>query len=287
MSKSIHYFREDFWKCINSLNTLNQEISVEDFIKNNNLSQALFDHCINFQKAIKRPINILNINQRMIISQLKKADEKETICPIIKGKSHPHHSFIKFIDAKINEVDFIQRLDIACRDSLVINIQMGGISPHLFIPFKLVFIDNELCLIGENYNTHQLSFIQVKDINQFDVKETIRANGKFSITEIEQFIGLIRDLAGTEERLILKIKTIDNINWLDEFNHWGKTYITSSLDGQIIWASSVEVSEKLFQWLYENKNEIEILDPHFFREIFEGYCKFKDMLNKNYNLNAA
>ena len=51
----------------------------------------------------------------------------------------------------------------------------------------------------------------------------------------------------------------------------GTPYRTSNMNGDIIWAASVEISEPLMEWLYQVKNNVEILDPAFLKEKFKEY----------------
>jgi hypothetical protein len=53
--------------------------------------------------------------------------------------------------------------------------------------------------------------------------------------------------------------------------------MTNSSDGQLIWAATVNINAELLNWLYENREALTIIDPLDFREIFEDFCRQKDL----------
>ena len=52
-------------------------------------------------------------------------------------------------------------------------------------------------------------------------------------------------------------------------------YITTNMDGHVIWAASVEVSDELFEWLYELGDKVEILDPTSIKETYLQFLQSK------------
>lgn len=94
----------------------------------------------------------------------------------------------------------------------------------------------------------------------------------YSKVEIGDFISAVRAVEGREVRLILKLKNHE-IDLNPEGLCFSRSYMTTNLKGEKIWATSVEKGPKLLQWLYENFSRFEILDPKDIEDEILKYYK--------------
>jgi hypothetical protein len=141
-------------------------------------------------------------------------------------------------------------------------------------PHRLVFLDGTLCVIGENIIDKTLVYFGVEDIaNAEDCQSTYDPN--LSQIEVNEFIGHLRLINGKEERLVLKIYSQDEADLLPEHHFLGNPFVTSSTEGDMIWAATIEMCDDIFQWLYKMRDRVEVLDPGHARKEFAHYCEMK------------
>ena len=88
---------------------------------------------------------------------------------------------------------------------------------------------------------------------------------------VDDFINAIRAVAGSEERMVLKVKNAETVDLRPPYHFLGNPYMTSNMNGDLIWAASVEMSDDLLEWLYQIKDSVEILDPEHLKDRFEEY----------------
>ena len=115
--------------------------------------------------------------------------------------------------------------------------------------------------------------INVNEILSLSFHEDINYELNFSPIEIEDFISAFRSVASNEERLVMKILTPESVDLNPPYHFLGNPYITSSADGDLIWAASVEVSDELYDWLGEIHEYVEIVDPEGVKMGLEEYIK--------------
>jgi hypothetical protein len=199
-------------------------------------------------------------------------------------RSHPQFDLFKVLEdekkkhAIMHNIEDSEYSEIAALlEKALIKKEMISLSlkdKHFFdfYPHRLVFLDGGLSIVGEECNDRCLAYFQVEDL-----KEAILEEGEykpnFSGVEVNDFIFAIRAVSGKEERLILKITSAESIDLKPPYHFLGNPYITSSLEGDLIWAASVEISEDLFEWLYEVRHHIEILDPSNLESEYYRYCE--------------
>jgi len=174
----------------------------------------------------------------------------------------------------------IKSIEAAVSNKSLIIVKLNSGNNVSVFPHKLVYLEQQLSLICENSNTKKLDSISIDEITslEIEIKHDFIAN--FSSMEIDDFIYAIRAVNGDEERLILKVISEENIDLTPPFQFMGTPYKTSNLNGDVIWAASIEVSEPLMEWLYQVKNNIEILDPNYLKEKFKSYCQKRDHAEK-------
>ena len=148
-------------------------------------------------------------------------------------------------------------------------------------PHKLVHIDGSLNIVGEDLSDGCLIHISLGLIQSVSEFEKSQFSPKYSVHEINDFVQAIRSVSGSEERLVLKIRDQISQEFETGYHFMGDPYITSNMEGEMIWAASVEISDDLFEWLYQLGDSVEILDPTTVKEQYEIYLEEKiDHLKK-------
>lgn len=139
----------------------------------------------------------------------------------------------------------------------------------------LVYIDGELQAIGEEKQDRCLIALKVSEVSDVLAQdENYVCN--FSMIEVQDFISAVRAIGEKEVRLVLKIISPEAVDLNPPYHFLGRPYITSNLNGKLIWGATIELSEEVLSWLYEIRNEVEILDPPEIKLRFEEYCKQKE-----------
>ncbi len=138
---------------------------------------------------------------------------------------------------------------------------------------RLLIFNGSLGVLGEEVKSCSLLFFALESIQHckpVSKNQTYRPN--FTSREVERFIHAMREMEGTEERLVLRIKDPGKIDLDHPYHFLGAPYVTANREGEVIWAASVEISEELFHWLSSMREHIEIVDPWELRPEFEEYC---------------
>jgi hypothetical protein len=162
--------------------------------------------------------------------------------------------------------------DIMCRKSM--KIEFFSHKECSIYPHRMVFLDGVLCVVGENINDKTLVYFGVEDIA--DVTNLkIMYEPNLSQIEVNEFIGHLRLINGKEERLVLKIYSQDQADLLPEYHFLGNPFVTTSTEGDMIWAATLEMCDDIFNWLYKMRDRVEVLDPGHVRKEFSHYCELK------------
>lgn len=180
----------------------------------------------------------------------------------IQENPHQHHGALKTLEESTHDRSV---LEITLKDHKVFDLYTH----------RLVFLDGELCVVGEDCSDRCLVYFPIQELTSLKKIEKVNYQPNFSSIEVNDFIFAIRAVTGNEERMVLKIKNQESINLTPDYHFLGNPFITSNLEGDLIWAASVEISNELYDWLYQMKDQIEILDPKIIRENFEAYCQFQ------------
>lgn len=141
-------------------------------------------------------------------------------------------------------------------------------------PLRMVYLDGILCVVGENILDKSLAYFGVEEIIDVDNSD-MSYDPNLSQLEINEFIGHLRLINGKEERLVLKIYSQDQADLLPEHHFLGNPFVTSSTEGDMIWAATIEICDDIFHWLYKMKDRVEVLDPGHVRKEFAHYCELK------------
>ena len=163
----------------------------------------------------------------------------------------------------------------ATNDKRALNVQLSDERTIEFYPHKIVYLDGGLSVIGEDTRDRSLVTFYVESIVDLELDEESLYKPNFSPHEVCDFIAAIRAVSGIEERLVLKIVGAPDLNLKPAFLHLGNPYVANNAEGEKIWAASVETSPELYEWLYQIRTHIQILDPAYMAHEFEDYCHQK------------
>ncbi len=145
-----------------------------------------------------------------------------------------------------------------------------GTSEDIY-PHRVVFLEGALAVVSESLADGRLFSFYLHDINNLDVKEGTKEK-HYSDVEIDDYIVQIRQMNEKQIRLIIKIYPSHNFKVDLPYQFFESPYMVTNPEGNCIWAVTMEPNEAIFNWLYEQKDFIEILDPEEFRESFFNYC---------------
>lgn len=162
--------------------------------------------------------------------------------------------------------------DIICRKSMKVKFfteKECDVFPH-----RQVYLDGILCVVGESISDKTLVYFGLEDIKDVENLD-LMYEPNLSQIEVNEFIGHLRLINGKEERLVLKIYSQDQSDLLPEHHFLGNPFVTSSTEGDMIWAATLEMCDDVFHWLYKMKDRVEVLDPGHIRKEFSHYCELK------------
>ena len=128
-------------------------------------------------------------------------------------------------------------------------------------PYRLVYLQGQLSLIGENICTHQLIILDIQEIETVQVIQQKYQNN-FSTFDIDHFINANRKMSDQEYRLVIKLSSLfANIDLKPKFHFFGNPCLISNSQGEFIWGASVELNDELLKWLSIIKNDVHIINP--------------------------
>lgn len=169
--------------------------------------------------------------------------------------------------------DYIFLIEESLEEHSLLQIKLDDGKAFDMYTHKLVYLDGALSLVGEDCCDRCLVYFNIHEISSLKMSEKSDYRPNFSSVEVNDFIFAIRAVSGNEERLVLKIINQSGIDLNPPYHFLGNPYITSNMNGDMIWAASVEVSDGLFEWLYQIKDHIEILDPADVKSQFQDYIQ--------------
>ena len=302
MSEHSVILDDSFWKFLVSLEELTEKkdkvlfcsslnLVEEDLIKYQNFLKEMDVNCEidqNYIYPLKEKCSLkieFSLSEWLAFQAAFRDKEKTSYFHrIVQNKLQiaqlAHEQFILFkkpafvlssIEAQENlnkQIDFA----ICYRRPIEISFHNGKMN-SLF-PHRLVFLDGVLCVVGESLKDKTLVYFGVEDISSIsELKKDHEPN--LSQIEINDFIAHLRIINGKEERLILKIYSQYDTDLLPSHHYLENPFVTSNAEGDMIWAATIEMCDEVFQWLYNMRDRVEILDPGHIRKEFSLYCELK------------
>lgn len=211
--------------------------------------------------------DIANYYQQIVQDKMKMAQRAYAQFSLFK-KAEDHPVEANTFSKLVKKIDY----DIMCRKSIKIHFYTQkecDIFPH-----RLVFLDGILCVVGESVADKVLVYFGVEDIKDVTNLDSIY-EPNLSQIEVNEFIGHLRVINSKEERLVLKIYSQDQSDLLPEHHFLGNPFVTSSTEGDMIWAATIEMCDDVFHWLYNMRDRVEVLDPGHIRKEFSHYCELR------------
>lgn len=205
--------------------------------------------------------------QQIVQDKMKMAQLAHAQFSLYKAPKGTPVEFTSFEMLK-KKIDY----DIICRKSMKVKFfteKECDVFPH-----RQVYLDGVLCVVGENISDKTLVYFGLEDIKDVENLD-LMYKPNLSQIEVNEFIGHLRLINGKEERLVLKIYSQDQSDLLPEHHFLGNPFVTSSTEGDMIWAATLEMCDDVFHWLYKMRDRIEVLDPGHIRKEFSHYCELK------------
>lgn len=246
--------REEFWEFLFQLEALKRPVKLDKFLKEQKIEKGTFFTFIEQAHLYGLTLNL-------------ETDGKEyTLFPLSW-----HREFGDVLLEKSEYRELVTDLQNCIETGRTCLIKFLDNSEMEVYPWRNLFFESNLSVIVEDVKTKRLITIEIEQVLDLEV----RGDGyrsMFSRLEVEGFINSMRMVAGSDERLIIKIQCGAEIKMPSELIFLGNPYTTTNQYGDIIWAASVEKSGYLFEWLYSIRDKIDILDPSSIKSEFERFC---------------
>ena len=112
-------------------------------------------------------------------------------------------------------------LERAISKKTLLLLELGNGKHHTLFLHRLLIFNGSLGVVGEEVKSCSLLFLGLESIRHCKPtaqNQTYRAN--FTFREVERFIHAMREMEGTEERLVLRIKTPARSTWTTPTTFW-------------------------------------------------------------------
>jgi predicted DNA-binding transcriptional regulator YafY len=204
-----------------------------------------------------------------------------------KNKSHDLFPALESLESKVQAFkpqplnndgvlanELISFIEEAIIDKELININLKSSKNMKLYPRKIVFLDNELSLVGEGVEDNCLLNISLSEVHSVYEDEQ-EWKPHFSSMEIDDFIASIRAITENEIRLVLKVFEREKFNTDLKHHHFGNQCMFTNPEGDHIWAATIEPNEEILSWLSELGQDVEVLDPVSVKRDLLRYCEDK------------
>jgi hypothetical protein len=316
MSPQSKIFNDRFWKILRELEATTTPISLKNWAFEHELDDvgpseisevisflANFDYRIRFEEGMlypptnsKRIEFSLSLSEWLalqahfpLLEQFSGQSVHETLVNKLAELEEEYRAFDLFATLKHEEEKqtviqrmqgegsgIIEKIEASLKDGLILRASLKENRSASVFPHRLVYLEGTLSIVGEDAHDRTLISLEVDKIEDILLEKYSDYIPNFSAREVDDFIYAIRAIVGSEERLVLKVKNAERIDLSPRYHFLGNPYMTTNFNGEMIWAASVEMTNDLFDWLYEIKDDVEILDPEEIREQFKSYAKSKD-----------
>lgn len=304
---------DQFWSIVRSLESMGDKTSIEDFKTSNKIFAAegiilevisflqKFDYHIEVEKKDDSFILHPAVDKSLVKIPFGFTDwlalqsclvNKDNDMPFqllrskIKAWNEDNMSWDLFKSLEMERVEEYQRksgefdiknkinlLEKAKQESCLAVITFEDGKKYETYIHNLIILDGKLSIIAEEVIDRCLVSFFVSEVTEIKHRPEHSYNPNYSTIEVEDFIAGMRSVIDNEERLVLKIYNPEKVDLNPPYHFLGSPYITSNAEGEYIWAASVEVSDELFNWLKEIKDDIQIIDPEAIKKQFELFLE--------------
>ena len=302
MSDQQYILEDSFWKFLVSLEDLKERKKMILFCSSLSIDEVTLEKYCDFLTRFKVVVMkdehyIYPLNEQSIIkmefslsewlalqASIPKDNNAFYFQQIIQNKmsmaqnAHAQFSLYTKPEEQIISGSFVENLimkidcNIAARNSL--KIKFFADKECSIFPHRLVFVEGILCIIGENIADKMLVYFGVEDIHDIE-NITTEYQPNLSQIEVNEFIDHLRLINGQDERLVLKFYSQDQSELLPKYHFLGNPFVTTSAEGDLIWAATLEICDDIYNWLYKMRDKVEVLDPGHIRKEFSHYCELK------------
>lgn len=216
----------------------NFQMKMEDFEKEHQ-SLDLFSPLDVFEHSQKSPLKIYNDEddtQYEVLTQIEKAVVAQEVVQL------------SFLNS--------QHKDIA------------------IFPRKIVYLDGELSLVGENIQDNTLMQMTIQSISHVSIEDSTWSP-VFTSSEMNEFVSSMRKMSDFSTRLILKIKSYEKFQLNLGHQFFENPCVFTNGVGEIIWAATIEPNEEIFDWLASLGQDVEIIESSEFKRKYLNYCESK------------
>lgn len=177
-------------------------------------------------------------------------------------------------EMNLGEQDLVQKLEMFIAEKKLVHMCTKEHKDYTVFPNKVLHLEGELSLIGEDATDHCLLILPMDSISEVTCLPTTSVP-EMTEYDVEEFIVGIRTMNDKETRLILKIHDPQAVNLFPHHHFLGKPCMITNSNGDLIWAAYVEPCEALYEWLTTLGKNVEILDPVRFKQEYLTYCEEK------------
>jgi hypothetical protein len=304
---------DQFWTIVRHLESLEDQTTLEDFKRNFKIHAAdkIVLDVISFLKKFDYHIKVITETDFVLISPA--VDKAEVEIPFgftdwlalqsclinkdndkpfdllrekIKGWNEDNKSWDLFKTLELELVEdpssdgeeckrkaVINKLEKIMEDNDLARLSFQDGKVYEAYIHKLIILDGHLSVIAEEVVDRCLISFFVSDVDEVRQCPDHSYKPNYTSFQLEEFIAGMRAVIDNEERLVLKVFNPEKVNLNPPYHFLGSPYITSNANGDYIWAASVEVSNELFSWLKEIKDDVEIIDPEPIKRQFENYLE--------------
>ena len=173
----------------------------------------------------------------------------------------------------------IQKLEASIFNKMALEIVIQGITAPSFqvFPYRLVYLQGSLSLIGEDICSQQLLTLHIQEIKRVDVISK-NCQNNFSAYDIDHFIDANRKMYDQERRLVIKLPDLlCDVDLEPKFHFLGNPCLISNAQGEFIWGASVELNEELLKWLSSIKNDVCIINSLDIKNALDEYVAKKNI----------
>ena len=196
---------------------------------------------------------------------------------------YPHFDLYDYFQCKKNKKHIGRTFFVEGLLELIEGAATNGVPVRIFLrddrhidvyPKKIVFLEGGHSFVCEEIFNKSLVSFDLKEVRKIDplsLDEQYEPN--FSQFEVDDFIEAVRSVSGNEERVVLKIMDSAQVDLSPEYHYFGNPYLTTNIEGDLIWAASVEASDPFFEWIASMGDNVRILDNPKIEKLYHEYLE--------------